>query len=1541
MGQTASAWSEYIALERVRNGLVAAGAFKRRRAKWNPLLHPRGANGRFISKGGRVKWRDLDSAQLWRVGDVVDINSKGQVKVRDTDGNETFRDPKTLYTIPTPKARINPNNWKQVGKQAGSNPGGFYEDPNGERWYVKHMPEDRVNNEIAATQLYALAGATVPEVTKSPDGKKFLTKIEESDDFGDIASADRDDALEAVAKDFIVDAWLGNWDAPHNDNIRFNEMGDAMRVDTGGSLDYRARGAKKGSLFGPVVGEIDSLKSFKGVPNRLYAKVTKKHEEDGVQRILAIHPDEIRDTVTENGLPNSVATTLIARRAYLANYYGYTLPETTPEGKAILAKAATDGGDSGSTSVPNAPAKSQRPSLARAVKKTDPKAMPFAPDSPVWLKAKLDEGKGQGDIWTIKTIAADNSTLDIESHKTKKVITVKPDDVQILRANFTTPKAFYSDGSTVPEVGDRVQTPAHGTGTVESLFHNYSKIKLDDGTKRINAIGRLTKIQDDSKSDSDVIVSSDSAASAADSATPAAPKKTRTKKSAIPGDEFDIEKHDWNSDPYPKVYDLVHGRETQAVMVTKTPSGKINGVVVSTDDTFGETAIIAPNKVRVSGTVSDDDYNDWVNGTSTTPTTKTNAPTVPAHERRQAAIDAMDEKAAKALKPKKISETLYRAIPIGGTENQRGEKVAPEYEKYYSLQPGDEIFQATYSYRSSEKHTFLRRDGKMHYLGGSTAVRKNRAALSSVSPDNDSTEMFERLFAGRSTAYEVKNVTPPEFAKAAEVLKQSGAPSRLIDNLGTYTASDGKNYSPIDALGVDVSSRNPSVVSTVQNVTFMSDNRGMHSYNNPLTPAEKKLLDSLKNDGQPAFVITKNEDSAGNRVYDVYHVGYEEVRESSDFRSAGKVTKPRELFSPDKFVKLTDEQKDFYFEESIYGQPVRRGFSKISDESRKLPEDQYLKSSGGIKLDATALQFASSDFTRTDGTASGEIEEAVLESIDVESDKTGTSSRFGWVSAKGRLSHGAYVKGSSYVPPPNTRSSGSSGSDDVIKTVDISSLKPGEKVPGFGSVWTERKLTPMEALSTPLPAKKGDLESGKFDDVIFRTAMRDTFGDTSSIIADDGSSQKDPAMYEFTRHLHGDGIPIKLAPKAFRQYVENESPSVKLHRGIVGEEFQRDFRYGTFYQGYGAFGNGTYSSNLLATAKVYANQRRNFNATRGATSGGVTNIAVKKGAVIEQQDNIIRDMNTMISKTSDEILDDLSKQDLLPSKADLERIGDDETYSIDPEIQAKVVTGFGRPNEARDKLQKKTLRQASAVKRHLESKGMKVVPGDHITDSYATMINQKLHVENLNMSDTDPGERTFQLSVGNVDIFKQARAYDETSNPNLIIGLRYTPPGEQRRRTQFHNYMSLTSTPLYGTDPVRSTRALGILKGVNLGNTTPEYFDDNGNLVKNEQEFEANKARLSEKFNKYEANATHYRTDGSNKFASKYDPQQSFYSGDAQRFYSENLSTMKKIARLQFGSENGRYAIANGIDVIQLGRAGNEQYHVFTNRNAIVMEKNW
>src|SRR5262245_28940791 len=84
-------------------GLVATGVLAA--ASWEEPLHPRGRDGKFITKYGFVRWL---SEGAWKAGWVQDIDpNTGAITVRDRSGNKlNFPDARYLYSQPRPKAKL-------------------------------------------------------------------------------------------------------------------------------------------------------------------------------------------------------------------------------------------------------------------------------------------------------------------------------------------------------------------------------------------------------------------------------------------------------------------------------------------------------------------------------------------------------------------------------------------------------------------------------------------------------------------------------------------------------------------------------------------------------------------------------------------------------------------------------------------------------------------------------------------------------------------------------------------------------------------------------------------------------------------------------------------------------------------------------------------------------------------------------------------------------------------------------------------------------------------------------------------------------------------------------------------------------------------------------------------------------------------------------------------------------------------------------------------------------------------------------------------
>lgn len=218
-----------------------------------------------------------------------------------------------------------------AGKPDGSNPGGIHADAEGGSWLIKGSlnpdPEGApAKNEVLAARLYNAAGAHAPEMrlvdlgdqygggigvaSKMQDGFKPLDPINPAH-------------LAKVREDFAVDAWLANWDSVglSFDNTVIDKNGQALRIDPGGALLFRAQGAPKGTAFGKSVTEWDTLRDPAKNPQagKVFAGMTQAELQASAQKVAAISDATIERMVKRYGPGDDVAkadltATLIARK---------------------------------------------------------------------------------------------------------------------------------------------------------------------------------------------------------------------------------------------------------------------------------------------------------------------------------------------------------------------------------------------------------------------------------------------------------------------------------------------------------------------------------------------------------------------------------------------------------------------------------------------------------------------------------------------------------------------------------------------------------------------------------------------------------------------------------------------------------------------------------------------------------------------------------------------------------------------------------------------------------------------------------------------------------------------------------------------------------------------------------------------------------------------------------------------------------------------------------------------------------------------------
>jgi hypothetical protein len=222
---------------------------------------------------------------------------------------------------PAAQPELDPAELKQEGGKLGSNEGGTFTDKAGNKFYIKR-PETKahVENELAASRLYKLAGVGTLDYRPVKGGNHVATAWEQLDknNISKMTAAERKEAT----KDFAVHAWLSNWDAAgtggDNQGVR---GGKPVTLDVGGSLRYRAQGTPKGAAFGNKVTEVDTMrdpgKSHDAA--KLFGKMSESDLKSSVERVTSIPDAAIRSAV---GSDSALADTLIARKQDLAKRFG-------------------------------------------------------------------------------------------------------------------------------------------------------------------------------------------------------------------------------------------------------------------------------------------------------------------------------------------------------------------------------------------------------------------------------------------------------------------------------------------------------------------------------------------------------------------------------------------------------------------------------------------------------------------------------------------------------------------------------------------------------------------------------------------------------------------------------------------------------------------------------------------------------------------------------------------------------------------------------------------------------------------------------------------------------------------------------------------------------------------------------------------------------------------------------------------------------------------------------------------------------------------
>ncbi|MDH3039090.1 ADP-ribosyltransferase domain-containing protein [Streptomyces sp. TRM75561] len=236
--------------------------------------------------------------------------------------------------------------WRRVGEQLGSNPGGTYLDQHGRQFYVKlSQTGDHARNEVLAAELYRISGVDVPALqlvthrgrpgTASPIVEGARSDLQQR-------LKNDSDYRKAVQSGFAVDAWLANWDVAGAafDNIVSSQHNHPVRIDTGGALLFRATGDPKGNSFGPQADEWKSLRDKRINPQSswVFSDMSPRRMKDSAGRVVSVRPEQVDATVDALGFDPATGGrlkgVLRARRLDIAGRAGISISDTEGMSKA-------------------------------------------------------------------------------------------------------------------------------------------------------------------------------------------------------------------------------------------------------------------------------------------------------------------------------------------------------------------------------------------------------------------------------------------------------------------------------------------------------------------------------------------------------------------------------------------------------------------------------------------------------------------------------------------------------------------------------------------------------------------------------------------------------------------------------------------------------------------------------------------------------------------------------------------------------------------------------------------------------------------------------------------------------------------------------------------------------------------------------------------------------------------------------------------------------------------------------------------------------
>jgi hypothetical protein len=174
--------------------------------------------------------------------------------------------------------------------------------------------------ENAVNAIYRAAGVAAAETMMVDNGNEvgLLSKWLDGKMVSDLPESQKDLAKKQVQKNFILDAWLANWDVTGAslDNLML-AGGKVHRIDNGGGGRFRAQGGSKGAAFGAEVKELETMRDPTTLSGKVFSGLSDKEVADQFKALKS--KKKLLLDEAKKGSPQ-LASILSKRWTYLENW---------------------------------------------------------------------------------------------------------------------------------------------------------------------------------------------------------------------------------------------------------------------------------------------------------------------------------------------------------------------------------------------------------------------------------------------------------------------------------------------------------------------------------------------------------------------------------------------------------------------------------------------------------------------------------------------------------------------------------------------------------------------------------------------------------------------------------------------------------------------------------------------------------------------------------------------------------------------------------------------------------------------------------------------------------------------------------------------------------------------------------------------------------------------------------------------------------------------------------------------------------------------